>query len=217
MSGPKQQSDPLRDAVRTTVQQLTAAVAAHEGTHPREEDLRTGLAKNLRTTERALVFKEANPCLPGWSEKLRGFDLAVVGSDGTVVYIETKWGSPWRAPWDVLKLASATLHPRVTAAYAVYAATPRTWARSEARNMFAEAFAFETRYWIDLNEDLWERDLSGSTAYPFELPFGFTTDLIAVERAEILGNIYDVRVVSVAALPGEPLALDRGRLPTTRA
>src|SRR5581483_12115430 len=104
---------PAQGDMRELVIEATreAAAALHEvlhtrkADHPLEEDLRTALAVAFARTD-AAVLTEAKLRLDGWPANLGGFDLAVVGTDGSLVLLETKWGNVWQGVWDILKLAS---------------------------------------------------------------------------------------------------------------
>jgi Family of unknown function (DUF5372) len=91
--------------------EVEARMLKRGGKSVREEDLRGGLAQALRENHE-LVLTEARLAVPGWTENLGGFDLAIVDHNN-VALAETKWsdGNLYEAMWDVLKLASATTHP----------------------------------------------------------------------------------------------------------
>ena len=79
------------EALEITVAGLAAALTHRNATHPLEEDLRRGLAAALARSD-AAVLTEGKLRLPGWTPNLGGFDAIIVGTDGSVVFIETKWG-----------------------------------------------------------------------------------------------------------------------------
>jgi hypothetical protein len=97
----------LAAAVPDAVSRIEDLVAARAGTHAREEDLRGGIADELRARGE-LVLTEARLRVPGWTPNLGGFDLALV-VDNSLVIGETKWadGNLHEAMWDLLKLGSA--------------------------------------------------------------------------------------------------------------
>jgi hypothetical protein len=213
-SGPMQEL--LSEALDLTAAGLEVALSEREATHPLEEELRGGLAVALAQSD-AIVFTEAKLQLPGWTTNLGGFDVAVAGPEGSVVLIETKWGQVWQGIWDVLKLASATRHPRVTAAYAVYAASATEWTREKdlGAGLFGdwEARQFATNALLGDNEKDWEANLKGSpTVYPSQLPGAVDLRPVSAQPVVLLGTEYKIRAVSVAALPSKPLKLERGRL-----
>jgi hypothetical protein len=201
------------EALRVTVEGLAAALGHRDATHPLEEDLRGGLAAALGRSK-AAVFTEAKLRLPGWTPNLGGFDVVAVGSDGSVVLIETKWGSVWQALWDVLKLASAQQHPRVTAAYAVYAASTNEWAKQAGAEFFGDwdRRGFTTAEVLDDNAGDWNANLKGSpTVWPNEVPGAVDLDAVAVESVTLLERPYEIRAVSVGTSPAPVVRLDRGR------
>lgn len=155
--------------------------------------------------------------LSGWTANLGGFDIAMVGTDGAVVVVETKWadGSLWQAIWDVLKLASAQVLSRVSAAYAVYPAPVDHWGKYSGSELFTrwDSRSTVTDHLLEESALDWEKNLRGSAAYPTELPMAVDLKPVAAESATIMGRDYLIRIVSVRGAIGKPLWLDRGRMP----
>ena len=203
----------LVEALEITVAGLAAALTHRNATHPLEEDLRGGLAAALARSD-AAVLTEGKLRLPGWTPNLGGFDAIIVGTDGSVVLIETKWGAVWQAMWDVMKLTSASQHPRVTAAYAIYAASRKEWQTRSDLGLFGdwESTAFVTDFWLAENAHDWERNLQGSAAYPTVLPGAVELEAIAAVPVTLLDTPYEIRAIAVRAAVGKPVALEHGRL-----
>jgi len=207
----------LVEAVAVASSGLAEALEVRAGDHPLEEDLRTALAIALSRTD-AAVFTEAKLRLSGWTPNLGGFDIVTAGAEGSLILIETKWGNVWQGIWDVVKLASGHQHPRVTAAYAVYAATPTEWGKYVERELFMTdgSRSSVTDYLLEEYQDEWAWNLKGSpTVYPSELPAGMTVTAVHEETVTLLARAYEVRVVSVEAGLGPPLELPRGQPPST--
>lgn len=194
--------DLLVEALSATVEQVPAVLAARSASHPREEDLRTTLALNLARSK-AAVFTEAKLKLPGWTLNLGGSDILVVGTDGGIVLAETKWGSVWQCLWDILKLASGYQHPRVSACYAVYAATPKEWATQACAQYFEpdQDASWDTNWLLEEHADDWKANLAGSpNVHVTEVPRVLGVKTLFGRPVDCLGRRYEVRAVSVSAL-----------------
>jgi hypothetical protein len=201
--------DLLIEALSATVEQVPAVIAARSASHPREDDLRTTLALNLARTE-AAVFTEAKLKLPGWTPNLGGSDILVVGTDGGIVLAETKWGSVWQSLWDILKLASGHQHPRVSACYAVYAATPKEWATQACAQYFEpdQDASWDTNWLLEEHADGWKENLAGSpNVHVTEIPRALGVKTVFARAIDCLGMPYEVRAVSVSALDELRIAL----------
>jgi len=197
------------EALGASVEELAETLVARRASHPLEDDLRTGLALNLARTD-AAVFTEAKLRLQGWTPNLGGSDVIVVGRDGAIVLIETKWESVWQSMWDILKLASGHRHPRVAACYAVYAAKPKEWATQACAKLFEPEShgSKDTQWFLEEHEDDWARNLSGSpNVHPTMVPGAFGFETVFARAVDCLGTVYEVRAISVRALPSAPLRL----------
>lgn len=176
---------------------IEACVLEREASHAREEDLRGGMAAALRSRGE-LVLTEAKLSVPGWTEKLGGFDLAIVVDDSLVV-AETKWadGNLYESMWDILKLGSALAIPRVDAAVAIYGAPSKHWERPDSCARLFEDRQILSRQLINHMPNEWARNLAGSSAQPLAVPLRLSLALIDKQSANVLGKAWEVRAVRV--------------------
>lgn len=158
------------------------------------------------------MFSEARLRLPGWRGSLGGFDLTVAGTDGSLVLIETKWDNVWQAMWDIFKLASADQHSRITAGYAIYAASPNEWTKFGGDEFFgADSHSFATDFFLEEHATWWSRNLEGSpNLYPVELPGAVSLQAVARNSVILLGKPYEIRAVQVKTSPAKAVTLTRG-------
>ena len=189
----------LAAAVPEAVTMIEARVLERDAPHAREEDLRGGIARHLRSCGE-LVLTEAKLTVPGWTDSLGGFDLAVVVDDSLVV-AETKWadGNLYESMWDILKLGSALAIARVDAAVAIYGAPAKHWQRPDScARLFEDREIFTHRLIRHFPRE-WAINLAGSAAQPLEVPSQLKLTLISQASTEVRGKAWEVRAVSVSS------------------
>ena len=167
------------------------------GSHAREEDLRGAVAAALRGRGE-LVLTEAKLPVPGWTETLGGFDLAIVVDDSLVV-AETKWadGNLYESMWDIFKLASALAITRVDAAVAIYGAPAKHWERADSCARLFEDREISCWSLIRHFPKEWAKNLAGSSARPLAIPSRIDLTLLSQGAVEVLGKAWQVRAVGV--------------------
>jgi hypothetical protein len=186
-------------AVRGAAAGIEQAVVARAGPYAREEELRGGAVSALRSRDE-LVLTEAKLAVPGWTANLGGFDFAWVLRDGDLVIGETKWadGNLGECMWDILKLASASMLPRIRAAVAVYGAPVKHWQRAGTCAQLFEERVVSSRSLIEAFPKDWKKNLAGSTAKPLELPMQIHLNVIDTQPVEVLGKAWEVRTLAVS-------------------
>lgn len=192
--------DVMVEVVRGAAHGVDAIVGDRSGKWALEEDLRSGVVDSLR--ERGeLVLAEARLGVPHWSQNLGGFDFVIVGRDGGLVAGETKWadGNLYECLWDLLKLASASTMPRISAAVAVYGAPVKHWEQPVACADLFDGGVFQTAKLLGSYATEWQKNLDGTKVRPDNLPIDFSVEPIAKIRTEVLGKEWEVRAVEVTS------------------
>lgn len=193
----------LSSAIPAAVSRIEERVAARAASHAREEDLRGGIADELRTRAE-LVLTEAKLRVPGWTTNLGGFDLAIV-VDNSLVLGETKWadGNLYECMWDLFKLRSAVSLDRVDAGVAVYGAPAKHWQRAEGCAWLFEDREVLTRNLIWALPREWQINLDGSTAKPQAIPMLLRLQLLTATTCEVLGRSWEIRALGVTPDGGD--------------
>ena len=149
------------------------------------------------------VLTEGKLRLPGWTPNLGGFDAIIVGTDGSVVLIETKSGRGVAS--DVGRdeaQRSASEHPRVTAAYAIYAASGKEWQTRSDLGLFGD---WESNSSSSPISGWLRTPMTGSgtfkavPAYPTVLPGAVELEAIAAVPVTLLDTPYEIRAIAVRA------------------
>jgi hypothetical protein len=187
----------LAEAVPPALYDMEKRIEDAGRTHPKEEDLRSGVADALRL-DGQLVVTEPRLGLEDWSRNLGGFDLGLLIDDGLVVG-ETKWanGSVFESMWDVFKLASALRVPRVHAAVAIYAASPKSWAQSGPAELFANHDHVIPTLLMQAWPTEWQKNLDGSTVQPFAVSTEISLRLLRTATETIFGRDWEIRALQV--------------------
>lgn len=187
----------LADAISDAVSGIEALVLARSGKYAREEELRGGIAHELRSRGE-LVLTEARLAVPGWTSNLGGFDLGVV-IDNSLVVGETKWadGNLYECMWDMFKLGSALALERVDAAVAVYGAPVRHWQNTEGCGRLFEDREVLSRDLIRALPREWQINLDGSSAKPNVIPMRLRLRLLIATTCDVLGKSWQIRAVGV--------------------
>lgn len=186
----------IAGSVPVAAAKIEQRVLARGSSRAREEDLRGGVAQELRE-QHELVLTEPKLPVPGWTENLGGFDIALV-VDNALVVAETKWGSLRESMWDILKLASVLSVPRVSASVAIYGAPPRQWQKpGTCAQLFEDREVLVPKLLEALPQD-WTVNLAGSRARPLAVPMMIRLDLLNTTTVEVLGTQWEVRTVAVA-------------------
>jgi hypothetical protein len=198
----------LSSAIPDAVSRIEERVLGRDASHAREEDLRGGIADELRARGE-LVLTEAKLRVPGWTANLGGFDLAIV-VDNSLVLGETKWadGNLYECMWDLFKLGSAVSMDRVDAGVAVYGAPAKHWQRAEGCARLFEDREVLTWELISALPRDWQINLDGSTARPQVIPMLLQLRLLMSETCEVLGKSWEIRAVGVTPDGGDYPLLD---------
>jgi hypothetical protein len=193
----------LSSAIPDAVSRIEQRVLARAASHAREEDLRGGIADELRARGE-LVLTEAKLRVPGWTTNLGGFDLAMV-VDNSLVLGETKWadGNLYECMWDLFKLGSAVSLDRVDAGVAVYGAPANHWQRAEGCARLFEDREVLTRNLICALPSDWQINLDGSTAKPQVIPMLLRPELLMATTCKVLGKSWGIRAVGVTPGGGD--------------
>jgi hypothetical protein len=188
----------LGDAIPDAVSRIEELVLARSRKYAREEELRGGIAHELRSRGE-LVITEARLPVPGWTHNLGGFDLGVV-IDNSLVLGETKWadGNLYECMWDLFKLGSALGLERVDAGVAVYGAPAKQWQKTEGCGRLFEDRDVLCRDLIWALPHEWQINLAGSTAKPNVIPMRLRLRLLNATTCEVLGKSWEIRAVGVA-------------------
>jgi hypothetical protein len=155
--------------------------------------------RNLRARGE-LVLTEAKLSVPGWTQSLGGFDLAIVADDSLVV-AETKWadGNLYECMWDIFKLGSALAIARVDAAVAIYGAPAKHWERPDSCARLFEDREISARQLIRHFPKEWATNLAGSSARPLAVPSRLGLAVIAEASTNVLDKAWVVRAIAVAS------------------
>jgi hypothetical protein len=193
----------LSGAIPDAVSRIEERVVARAASYAQEEDLRGGIADELRARGE-LVLTEARLRLPGWTTNLGGFDLAIV-VENSLVLGETKWadGNLYECMWDLFKLGSARSLDRVEATIAVYGAPVKHWQRAEGCARLFEDREVLTRNLICALPREWQINLDGSTAKPHVIPMLLRLQLLTATTCEVFGKQWEIRAVGVTAGGGD--------------
>jgi hypothetical protein len=193
----------IANAIPDAVSRIEERVVARAGSHAREEDLRGGIADELRARGE-LVLTEAKVRLPGWTANLGGFDLAIV-VDNSLALGETKWadGNLYECMWDLFKLGSAVSLDRVDAGVAIYGAPAKHWQRAEGCARLFEDREVVTRNLISALPREWQINLAGSTAKPHVIPMLLRLQLLTATTCTVLGKSWEIRAVGVTPDGGD--------------
>jgi hypothetical protein len=155
----------LADAiVWAAVERASGGVIYAEPKRP-EAQLVRALYRELAADERVGTPRtECGFVLSGWTRPPGGVDLSAGFTDGGSCVIEAKVGKPEEAIWDIIKLADIlALDVTITAAYLIYDATSKTWAKTDrATSLFTEPEQLHTvRELIESSRPDWEWLLKG--------------------------------------------------------
>jgi hypothetical protein len=197
----------LSSAIADAASRIQERVIARGASDAREEDLRGGIADELRARGE-LVLTEAKLRVPGWTTNLGGFDLAIV-VDNSVGLGETKWadGNLYECMWDLFKLGSALSLDRVDAGVAVYGAPAKHWQQAEGC-----ARLFEDREVLTREPDLGASARLADQPRPkyreaARHPMLLRVQVPAATTCQVLGKTWEIRAVGVTPNGGDfPLA-----------
>jgi hypothetical protein len=193
----------VSDAIPDAVSRIEERVLTRWASHAREEDLRSGIADELRSRGE-LVVTEAKLRVPGWTTKLGGFDLGIVARDSLVLG-ETKWadGNLYECMWDLFKLGSALAIDRVDAGVAIYGSPAEHWTRAEGCARLFEDREVLTRNLIWALPREWQINLNGSSAEPLIIPTILRLRLLTATSCDVLGKRWEIRAVGVSPDGGD--------------
>lgn len=140
--------------------------------------------------------------LPDWAPIPGGVDLATFDRHGSLeIGIELKVNKVDEALWDILKMASLTLVPNVSAAYVAVAATQGKWTgKSNCVALFSsplhESKEWQTAFFFDAYKKAWCDLLLGGSGRPTRVPQTLTLTVITAIEIPAAPN-YELRVVRV--------------------